>query len=54
MCVSTRALWLAELIFKVFTYVVSSVGSNVADRGVEVINYADYEFVAYLNVLSWQ
>jgi hypothetical protein len=53
MCVSTRALWLAGLNFNVFSYVVSYVGINSADRCVEVIKYADYEFVAYLDVLSW-
>jgi hypothetical protein len=44
----------AWLICKLFNYVVSKVGINSADRSVEVIKYADYEFVAYLNVLSWQ
>jgi hypothetical protein len=52
MCVSTRALWLAVFIFKVFNYVVPWVESNIADQDVEIIKQTDYEFVAYLNVLS--
>jgi hypothetical protein len=49
-----KSIIAAGLIFKVFNYAVSNVGINSSDRGVEVITYDDYEFVAYLNVLSWQ